>query len=97
MGVNEASTACTDDVLRVDISRPDRPHLTIVDLPGLIHSHSKTQSAEDVQLVRSLVRRYIESSRSIVLAIVSAKNDYANQLNKSLVPIRKIDVVKSHL
>ncbi|KAF2158470.1 hypothetical protein M409DRAFT_71632 [Zasmidium cellare ATCC 36951] len=80
MGVNETGTAFTDDVLRVDISGPDRPHLTIVDLPGLIHSHSKTQSAEDVHLVQTLVQRYMESSRSIVLATVSAKNDYANQV-----------------
>jgi hypothetical protein len=41
MGVVEGGSAFTDDVLRIDISGPDRPHLTIVDLPGLIHSHNK--------------------------------------------------------
>jgi GTPase SAR1 family protein len=80
MGVVEGGSAFTDDVLRIDISGPDRPHLTIVDLPGLIHSHNKFQSAEDIEVVRSLVQRYMTSSRSIILAVVSAKNDYANQI-----------------
>jgi GTPase SAR1 family protein len=80
MGVVEGGSAFTDDVLRIDISGPDRPHLTIVDLPGLIHSHNKFQSTEDIDVVRSLVQRYMTSSRSIILAVVSAKNDYANQI-----------------
>jgi hypothetical protein len=80
MGVVEGGSAFADDVLRIDISGPDRPHLTIVDLPGLIHSHNKFQSTEDIDVVRSLVQRYMTSSRSIILAVVSAKNDYANQI-----------------
>jgi GTPase SAR1 family protein len=80
MGVIDGGSAFTDDVLRIDISGPDRPHLTIVDLPRLIHSHNKFQSAEDIEVVRSLVQRYMKSSRSIILAVVSAKNDYANQI-----------------
>lgn len=80
MGVVDGGTAFTDDVPRIDISGPDRPHLTIVDLPGLIHSHNKFQSAEDIEVVRSLVQRYMTSGRSIILAVVSANNDYANQL-----------------
>jgi hypothetical protein len=79
MGVVEGGCAFTDDVLGIDISGPDRPHLTIVDLPGLIYSH-KFQSAEDIEVVRSLVQRYMTSSRSIILAVVSAKNDDANQI-----------------
>jgi GTPase SAR1 family protein len=80
MGVVDGGSAFTDDVLRVDISGPDRPHLTIVDLPGLIHSHNKFQSTQDIEIVRTLVQRYMTSSRSIILAVVSAKNDYANQI-----------------
>jgi hypothetical protein len=30
--------------------------------------------------MRTLVQRYMTSSRSIILAVVSAKNDYANQI-----------------
>ena len=53
---------------------------TLVDLPGLIHSANKAQSEEDVRLIRSLVEDYIQEERTIVLAVLSAKNDFANQV-----------------
>lgn len=79
MGISDTAGAFSNDVLRVEISGPDKPHLTIVDLPGLIHSENKKQSAADVKLVWGMVRAYMENKRSIILAIISAKNDYANQ------------------
>ena len=52
MGLAEARgqtrNAFARDVLSIEISRPDRPQLTLVDLPGLIHSENKTQSSDDV-------------------------------------------------
>ena len=72
--------AFSRDILRIEITGPDQPHLTIVDLPGLIHSENKSQSAEDVALVQAMVKEYMASERSIILAIVSASNDYANQV-----------------
>ena len=80
MGLGPGTKAFSDDVLRVEISGPEQPHLTLVDLPGLIHAEGKQQSAEDVQLVSSLVRSYMANARSIILAVVSAKNDRANQI-----------------
>lgn len=80
MGLNSDAKAFSDDVLRVEISGPRQPHLTLVDLPGLIHAENKQQSAKDVRLVQSLVRSYMANTRSIILAVVSAKNDYANQI-----------------
>ncbi|PNS15047.1 Interferon-induced GTP-binding protein Mx2 [Sphaceloma murrayae] len=84
MGLNQpdASTvqAFSRDVLNIEISGPTRPQLTLVDLPGLIHSETKQQSRADVQLITELVEEYINEKRTIVLAVVSAKNDYANQI-----------------
>lgn len=80
MGISTHGKAFANDLLRVEISGPDRPHLTIVDLPGLIHSETKQQSAADVQLVQEVVRSYMQEPRSIILAVVSAKNDVANQI-----------------
>ncbi|KAJ6780548.1 hypothetical protein PWT90_06636 [Aphanocladium album] len=79
-GAMDMQHAFSEDILRIKISGPDRPHLTIVDLPGLIHSENKHQSASDVELIQRLVTRYIKQKRSIILAVVSAKNDYANQI-----------------
>ncbi|KAL8792225.1 MAG: hypothetical protein Q9195_005181 [Heterodermia aff. obscurata] len=79
MGVSDTTGAFSNDVLRVEISGPDKPHLTIVDLPGLIHTENKKQTAADLKLVWGMVRAYMENKRSIILAVISAKNDYANQ------------------
>ena len=51
-----------------------------MDLPGLIHSETKQQSAADVGLVHNVVESYMKEPRSVILAVVSAKNDYANQI-----------------
>ncbi|KAI8623502.1 vacuolar sorting protein [Xylariaceae sp. FL1651] len=80
MGVSEHSKAFCNDLLRVEITGPDRPHLTIVDLPGLIHSETKNQTASDIELIQQVVQDYMKEPRSIILAVVSAKNDFANQI-----------------
>ncbi|KAF2098337.1 hypothetical protein NA57DRAFT_66664 [Rhizodiscina lignyota] len=83
MGLNAtdigAPRAFSRDVLSIEITGPSRPQLTLVDLPGLIHAESKSQSTRDVELIHSLVEEYISNPRTIILAVVSAKNDYANQ------------------
>jgi GTPase SAR1 family protein len=80
MGLEANARAFSSDVLRVEVTGPSQPHLTLVDLPGLIHAENKQQSAEDVSLVTSLVKMYMAQPRSIILAVVSAKNDLANQV-----------------
>jgi GTP-binding protein EngB required for normal cell division len=80
MGISTHGRAFSKDLLRVEVSGPDRPHLTIVDLPGLVHSETKQQSASDVELVQDVVQAYMKEPRSIILAVVSAKNDFANQI-----------------
>ncbi|MCJ1464577.1 hypothetical protein MMC07_003190 [Pseudocyphellaria aurata] len=89
MGLGVDTKAFSDDVLRVEVSGPRQPHLTLVDLPGLIHAENRQQSAGDVELVSSLVRTYMANARSIILAVVSAKNDYANQIVTKLA--REVD------
>ncbi|KAK0620856.1 P-loop containing nucleoside triphosphate hydrolase protein [Immersiella caudata] len=80
MGITTHGKAFSKDILRVEITGPDQPHLTIVDLPGLIHSETKHQTASDVQLIRDVVQGYMKEPRCIILAVVSAKNDAANQI-----------------
>ncbi|KAL8878494.1 MAG: hypothetical protein Q9198_003705 [Flavoplaca austrocitrina] len=80
IGIDEHTKRFSEDVLRVELSGPDQPHLTLVDLPGVFHSGTKDQSLDEAKLVRSLVQRYMRNKRSIILAVVSAKNDFANQI-----------------
>jgi hypothetical protein len=41
---------------------------------------TKQQSAADVELISDLVRSYMRNRSRVVLAVVYAKNDYANQI-----------------
>ena len=54
------------DILRIEVSGPTKPHLTLVDLSGLIHAGVGQQRPEDVELIRSLVRHYMKEPRSIM-------------------------------
>jgi GTPase SAR1 family protein len=80
MGLDQNTKAFSNDILRVEITGPKQPHLTLVDLPGLFHASNKAQSEQDAASVKSLVLSYMKKPRSIILAVVSAKNDYANQI-----------------
>ncbi|KAK7191895.1 dynamin family protein [Paraphaeosphaeria sporulosa] len=79
MGIDDSTKVFSSDILRLELSGPEQPHLTLVDLPGLFQAGSRTQSVADSETVRSLVLSYMKSPRSIVLAVVSAKNDFNNQ------------------
>lgn len=70
------SPAFTADVLRLEVVGNTGLHLTVVDLPGLI---SVSENEEDMRTVEHLVDGYLESSRTIILAIVPASNDIDTQ------------------
>ena len=78
--------AICDDVLRLEVTGPDLPHLTLVDLPGLI---ADAKDSKDIALVEDMVKRYMKSPRSIILAIISASTD--KQLQKVLRLAREFD------
>jgi len=80
MGLDLNARAFGTDILRIELSGPTQPHLTLVDLPGLFQAGNKVQSDNDARAVTSLVLSYIQKTRSIILAVVSAKNDFANQI-----------------
>ncbi|KAI1100697.1 P-loop containing nucleoside triphosphate hydrolase protein [Jackrogersella minutella] len=70
----EGDAGFSEDVLRIEISSPDVPHLTMVDLPGFYHSEDENQSAAGREIVDRLVERYMARKNSIILAIISARN-----------------------
>jgi hypothetical protein len=83
MGLEEVGVtnkAFARDVLTVEISGPSRPQLTLVDLHVLIHSANRMQSNEDVRLIQVLILDYMNNPRTIILAVITATNDYANQI-----------------
>ncbi|RYO88159.1 hypothetical protein DL764_008764 [Monosporascus ibericus] len=79
MGLAGSDKVFCSDILRVEYSSPEQPHLTLVDLPGLFMAGNKDQSVEDAKLVETLVLSYIEQPRSIILAVVSVKSEFTLQ------------------
>ncbi|KAI9096888.1 P-loop containing nucleoside triphosphate hydrolase protein [Phlyctochytrium arcticum] len=82
---NNVRTKFSKDVLNVEISGPKQPHLTVVDLPGIIHTSSSTTEDEEgdefeVEVVKELVKGYMKEDRTIILAIVAGNYDYNNQI-----------------
>ncbi|KAI1460459.1 P-loop containing nucleoside triphosphate hydrolase protein [Annulohypoxylon moriforme] len=82
----------SEDVLRIEISSPDVPHLTMVDLPGFYHSEDENQSAAGREIVERLAERYMARKNSIILAIISARNQVI--LQKVLSKVKQHDKKK---
>lgn len=66
------------DRLHVEISGPSQPNLTLVDLPGLIQNESHANPG-DKGRIKDLVKQYICEPKAVVLAVVTADQDVANQ------------------
>lgn len=92
MGISDADgsgSAFSKDTLSIEIQGPDRPQLTLVDIPGLIQTSTKGVSEADVAMVAEITNSYIEQPRTICLAVVAATHDAANQ--PILQRVRKFD------
>ncbi|KAL8838823.1 MAG: hypothetical protein Q9170_001978 [Blastenia crenularia] len=76
---DQEGPAFAKDVLRIKVTGPVGLHLTVVDLPGLISVPNDEQTEGDVQTVQSMVDSYVANPRTIILAVVQASNDIANQ------------------
>jgi GTP-binding protein EngB required for normal cell division len=77
----------TDHILNIEIFGQQCPHLTLVDLPGLISYD--TDSNKQVALIDSMVREYVSKDRTIILAVLSAATDF--ELQKVLSIIKEYD------
>ncbi|EHK49618.1 hypothetical protein TRIATDRAFT_50358 [Trichoderma atroviride IMI 206040] len=76
---NNDGYAFAPDALRIEVTGPIGIHLSVVDLPGLISVANEEQTEEDVQAVHNMVNGYLKNSRTIILAVLQAGNDMANQ------------------
>lgn len=66
------------DRLHVEISGPSQPNLTLVDLPGLIQNELHANRG-DKDRIKALVKQYIIQPKAVVLAVVTADQDFENQ------------------
>jgi GTPase SAR1 family protein len=69
----------SNDILRIEVTGPDVPPVTLVDLPGIFHSATADQDGRGRELVNQLIDSYMRQSKSIILAVVSAGQQLAGQ------------------
>jgi len=64
------------DTLSIDIYGPDKPQLTLIDLPWLVRPENVVQSEDHVDFEKALMA----DERSIMLAVMTTKNNNADQI-----------------
>ncbi|KAL6233526.1 hypothetical protein BDW75DRAFT_241925 [Aspergillus navahoensis] len=69
----------SDDILKIELSGPEHNHLSVVDVPGLYHNATKYQTEDDKVIIKRLIKDYIIDKRTIILAVMDARNNLANQ------------------
>ena len=78
-----------DAMPRIRIENPEARNLTVVDLPGIIHSATKTQDEDVVENVKNMVARHIQNQQTIILCVIDSTRDLA--LNKIFQLVNKVD------
>lgn len=56
----------SNDILKVEISGPEKPHLTVIDVPGLFQVTDEGRTTErDKTMVENMVRSYMTNERTM--------------------------------
>lgn len=61
----------------INLTSPEVPDLTLVDLPGIVRTTVAGQSASVVNDVKALIDSYLAQERTIILAVIPANQDIA--------------------
>ncbi|KAI2623185.1 dynamin family protein [Hypoxylon sp. NC1633] len=83
-----ASQCVSDDPIRLSISSPNVPDLSLIDLPGYIQVVGQNQPLELKQRISELCDKYIQAP-NVILAISAADVDLAN--STALRASRRVD------
>ena len=67
----------SSESINIEITCPDVPDLTLIDLPGIVRTTTKGQPQAVIRQVDSLVEKYLTQPRTIVLAVVPSNTDVA--------------------
>eukprot|EP00961_Rhodomonas_salina_P288595 3900116-Rhodomonas_salina.1 len=77
-----------DHIVLIKIYGPDRPNLSLVDLPGFHNSSDK-----DSKTVNDMVKRYIGMSGTLAMHVVKGDQDYDSILGNDFMRDHKVDRV----
>ncbi|KAI1822810.1 interferon-induced GTP-binding protein Mx2 [Xylaria intraflava] len=72
--------AFSEHMLKIEKQGPNEEHFTVIDVPGIFRRETEGVTTEgDIQLVRNMVKKYMQDSRTIILAIIPSNVDPATQ------------------
>jgi GTP-binding protein EngB required for normal cell division len=89
MGFPGSKQGFSKDVLRLEIEGPGMYPITLVDMPGLFHAETETQTLEDKKTVDQLVESYMKQKNSIMLVVLAADRPASGQV--ALTKVKEMD------
>lgn len=60
----------SSDILRIELSGPNRSYFSILDLPGVFQSLTKNLTAKEKNGVRDLVSAHMRSEQSVIMCVL---------------------------
>ena len=61
----------SEDVLKLEVCGPEQEHFSVVDVPGIFRKTTEgVTTPADRDMVRSMVQRYMDNPRSVMLTVV---------------------------
>lgn len=78
MNFERGSKFCKEKLV-LEVCGPKQDHLTLIDLPGFITSTWADQRSEDIEMVKDLVKGYMDNERAIILATFTGKSEFESQ------------------
>ena len=67
----------SSDMIVIELSSPESPDLTIIDLPGIIRTTTSGQNVAVVREINDLIDSYIIQENTIILAVIPSNQDIA--------------------
>ncbi|KXS17655.1 P-loop containing nucleoside triphosphate hydrolase protein [Gonapodya prolifera JEL478] len=91
MSEGNSNLIIADKILTIELTGPNYPRLTLVDLPGYVQSVIKGQSETIIEDIADIVDRHLKDERTITLAVIPANKDLATN-----VVVGKVDKLGSN-
>ena len=85
---NERAISLKERIV-LEVTSPDVPDLTLIDLPGIIMNPASDQPSDIVEQVDQLIESYVSRQETIILCVIPCHQDIAS--NKALSVARQHD------
>ena len=74
---NGESQGFSTDIIVIELSSPESPDLTIIDLPGIVRTTTNGQDLKVIKQINDLIDSYIAQKNTIILAVIPSNQDIA--------------------